>query len=176
MYSTHELAHSKREIAVLPFDLTREAARQFPEALTLAKSLEADRASLDPIHGYIMEKQGMSAEEATKAIDEYMKFLVLAGTTKEKFAPSEEADIAWHAHILHTALYEPFCRKHFGRFVHHVPSAPDTHPSKEFLQRQNMAGELFFGLGSIYRASHHGHCMNHHDCVSNPNHCVLITS
>lgn len=37
--------------------------------------------------------------------------------------PSQAADDLWHAFILHTRAYEAFCRRAFGRFLHHVPAA-----------------------------------------------------
>jgi hypothetical protein len=36
--------------------------------------------------------------------------------------PSQVADDAWHAFILHTRYYQDFCNKAFGRFLHHTPA------------------------------------------------------
>ncbi|MBZ0069632.1 MAG: hypothetical protein K8F26_12565 [Thiobacillus sp.] len=36
--------------------------------------------------------------------------------------PSQVADDAWHAFILHTRYYQDFCDKAFGRFLHHTPA------------------------------------------------------
>jgi hypothetical protein len=36
--------------------------------------------------------------------------------------PSQVADDAWHALILHTRYYQDFCQKAFGRFLHHTPA------------------------------------------------------
>ena len=146
-----------------PLDLTSEAASVFPEAVRLALALTADNRELEVIKQYLMRKQGISEELADSYMTAYLKFLVLVRATKEQFAPSDEADIAWHAHILHTQLYERFCQRHFGRFLHHVPSDPNTHPPDEFFEKQNRLGVLFFGEKTIY-CSHHGHCVNHHAC------------
>lgn len=89
---------------------------------------------------------------------------MLAVAANQPLAPSEEADLAWHAHILHTELYAPFCHRHFGRFVHHVPSDPQTHPSDLFLHKQHELGRLFFGKHTIYHAQH-DHCSNSHACI-----------
>ncbi len=35
---------------------------------------------------------------------------------------SQVADDAWHAFILHTRVYQDFCNKAFGRFLHHTPA------------------------------------------------------
>lgn len=37
--------------------------------------------------------------------------------------PSQVADDFWHEFILYTKNYEQFCRKAFGRFLHHTPAA-----------------------------------------------------
>ncbi len=36
--------------------------------------------------------------------------------------PSQVIDDAWHAFILFTHNYETFCRRAFGRFLHHTPA------------------------------------------------------
>lgn len=36
--------------------------------------------------------------------------------------PSQAADELWHAYILHTRTYASFCRRAFGRFLHHTPA------------------------------------------------------
>lgn len=36
--------------------------------------------------------------------------------------PSQVVDVAWHQFILFTRNYDNFCRKGFGRFLHHTPS------------------------------------------------------
>ena len=36
--------------------------------------------------------------------------------------PSQVVDVAWHEFILFTRLYEEFCKKSQGRFLHHTPS------------------------------------------------------
>lgn len=40
--------------------------------------------------------------------------------------PSQVVDDAWHAFILFTRNYEQFCRKAFGRFLHHTPTEAMT--------------------------------------------------
>lgn len=37
-------------------------------------------------------------------------------------------DEFWHVFILHTALYDEFCRHHLGRFVHHSPASAMFQP------------------------------------------------
>jgi hypothetical protein len=43
--------------------------------------------------------------------------------------PSRIVDDYWHEFILHTAIYEEFCQKALGRFIHHTPaSGQQGHP------------------------------------------------
>ncbi|WP_028312005.1 glycine-rich domain-containing protein [Derxia gummosa] len=37
--------------------------------------------------------------------------------------PSQAADDLWHEFILYTRNYDAFCRRAFGRFLHHTPAA-----------------------------------------------------
>jgi hypothetical protein len=84
----------------------------------------------------------------------------MVGATNKRLAPSEEADMAWHTHIIHTQLYSDFCHRHFGRFLHHVPSDPTTHPPESVLKKQNQLGRLFFGKNTIYVSA--SGCVNSH--------------
>lgn len=52
--------------------------------------------------------------------------------------PSVAADELWHNFILHTREYDAFCRKAFGRFLHHRPAAvlrPQEKATNEGLRR-----------------------------------------
>jgi len=163
MYSND--ARESHEGICLPLSLTVEAARQYQGAVDLAWSLEGDRASLEPIRKHLVHKGQVNEERSEQAVTGYLQFLLLALTTGEPVAPSEEADSVWHTHILFTRLYEPFCRRHFGKFVHHLPSDPEVHPPDGFLKKQNQLGALFFGRNSIY-VSKAGNCHNSHGCHS----------
>ncbi len=47
----------------------------------------------------------------------------LKGGFKSVSMPSQIADDLWHELILYTKVYERFCSKAFGRFMHHTPAA-----------------------------------------------------
>lgn len=52
--------------------------------------------------------------------------------------PSQAADDLWHEFILYTRSYDEFCKKAFGRFLHHTPAAvlaPEQKRSNEGLRR-----------------------------------------
>lgn len=52
--------------------------------------------------------------------------------------PSQVADDLWHEFILYTRFYDTFCKKAFGRFLHHTPAVvlrPDQRNSNAGLRR-----------------------------------------
>ena len=46
----------------------------------------------------------------------------LKGGCKFVAMPSQVADDRWHEFILYTRHYDRFCRRAFGRFLHHTPA------------------------------------------------------
>lgn len=44
--------------------------------------------------------------------------------------PSQVVDDAWHAFILFTRGYHRFCRRAFGRFLHHTPAEAMSSPTR----------------------------------------------
>jgi hypothetical protein len=44
--------------------------------------------------------------------------------------PSQVVDDAWHALILFTRGYQLFCRRAFGRFLHHTPAEAMSSPTQ----------------------------------------------
>lgn len=50
-------------------------------------------------------------------------YFILCAQARGRFVsmPSQVADDAWHAFILHTRYYQDFCNKAFDRFLHHTP-------------------------------------------------------
>lgn len=47
--------------------------------------------------------------------------------------PSQAVDVAWHEFILFTKDYQKFCKRAFGRFLHHTPA--EAMPSPTTAQR-----------------------------------------
>jgi hypothetical protein len=85
---------------------------------------------------YIKEHQA-TPEEAEDVFREMLKFLYVshrAGTDGPEgfgFVVStdiEKIDWMWHSFLLFTMDYADFCERHYGSFLHHVPSeAEDEH-------------------------------------------------
>lgn len=57
----------------------------------------------------------------TRGLKEYFHLCNLAGK-KMVSMPSQAVDVAWHEFILFTRDYHQFCKKVFGRYLHHTPA------------------------------------------------------
>jgi hypothetical protein len=73
--------------------------------------------------GHVAQKEyDISQAAFEQALPEYQKFLALLKFHFGLGIFSEQVDKIWHAHILYSTLYESFCHKYFGYYVHHVPN------------------------------------------------------
>lgn len=54
---------------------------------------------------------------------EFKKFMILSiiSETNSESMFSQDVDNLWHTFLLFTKEYADFCKKHAGRFIHHVP-------------------------------------------------------
>lgn len=62
----------------------------------------------------------------------------LRGGCRNVAMPSQGVDDLWHEFILYTKAYDDFCRRAFGRFLHHTPAAvlrPNHKTTNEGLRR-----------------------------------------
>jgi hypothetical protein len=60
------------------------------------------------------------------------------GAYRNVAMPSQAVDVLWHEFILYTKAYDDFCRRAFGRFLHHTPAAvlkPGQNKTNEGLRR-----------------------------------------
>lgn len=69
------------------------------------------------------------AGEVVDGLREYFHLCNLAGRRMVAM-PSEVVDTAWHEFILFTRNYELFCRRGFGRFLHHTPAEAMRSPTQ----------------------------------------------
>jgi hypothetical protein len=70
----------------------------------------------------IAEKLSCSRSTAEEVFGEMKQYLARSAAGAGPSSPTRKVDIAWHEFILFTRDYRDFCREHFGRFVHHVPT------------------------------------------------------
>ena len=84
----------KHEVAGIPHEVVRRFAYKHALPLREAFAIFADLQAF-------LDRAADSVEEPIRAVDE-----------------------AWHEFILHTWLYETFCKERYGHFVHHRPTSP----------------------------------------------------
>jgi hypothetical protein len=76
------------------------------------------RAKLRGHYPQLTDTQALDVERALR------QFFVASACARGRFVamPSKVVDALWHEFILHTRGYEVFCRKAFGRLLHHTPA------------------------------------------------------
>lgn len=83
----------------------------------------------EPLISRLVEKKGLERVEAESLYTDLLRFLFLCGTTGKTLAPSERIDLVWHEFLLHTRVYQKFCRSMFGFFIHHNPVESGKRPA-----------------------------------------------
>ena len=84
-------------------------------------------------------RPNLDAAQEQRVFDGLRDYFILCAQARGRFVamPSQVADDAWHAFILHTRYYQDFCSKAFGRFLHHTPAEAMSTPTQatEGIQR-----------------------------------------
>lgn len=84
-----------------------------------------NRIDFGPIAFKLMHPDGQNGwtrEEATAAIEQYRRFLLLVYLYPDRMiVPSRAVDQVWHEHILDTQKYQEDCLEVFGYLLHHYP-------------------------------------------------------
>ena len=72
----------------------------------------------------------LSSEDATLVSKALMEYFYLCNMAYGKMVsmPSRVVDDLWHEFLLFSSAYESFCKKAFGRLLHHIPD--EAMPSK----------------------------------------------
>ena len=60
-------------------------------------------------------------QQVLEALRDYF-FICKMAKRRMTSMPSQVVDVAWHEFILFTHAYQSFCKKAFGRFLHHTPA------------------------------------------------------
>ena len=64
-------------------------------------------------------------------IEQLRGYFELCRRTRRLLAmPSQAVDVAWHEFILATRQYQGFCKRGFGRFLHHTPAESMPSPGE----------------------------------------------
>lgn len=69
-------------------------------------------------------RPGLAARDGQLVARALRQFFLAHLAAKRQFVsmPSQVTDDLWHEFILYTRNYEDFCRRAFGRFMHHTPA------------------------------------------------------
>jgi len=67
-----------------------------------------------------------SPQEAEQCFEELKNFLAEVAFAGPVEPPSKDVDHMWHTFLLFTRDYAEFCKKCFGKFIHHVPTTGTT--------------------------------------------------
>lgn len=79
----------------------------------------------DSITSSLRERfEHLSDEQCELVLAGLKEYFLICNLAKGQFVamPSKVVDVAWHAFILDTKEYTHFCKKAFGRFLHHMPA------------------------------------------------------
>ena len=73
----------------------------------------------------------LSDEQLSLVFDGLRDYFYICNQAKRRMVamPSQVVDVAWHEFILFTRLYEEFCKKSQGRFLHHTPTEAMNSPT-----------------------------------------------
>jgi hypothetical protein len=74
-------------------------------------------------------------EQVPSVMREVIRFLSLVANNESGvLTPSHRVDLAWHEFILCTRTYEAFCKRNFGRYIHHSPGGSREVNSRQYAQ------------------------------------------
>lgn len=73
----------------------------------------------------------LSPEQTAKTVRGLREYFLICrlGGRQQVAMPSQAVDLVWHEFILHTRLYQHFCQRGLGRFLHHTPSEAMQQPT-----------------------------------------------
>ncbi|MCY3787708.1 MAG: hypothetical protein OXH63_02860 [Gemmatimonadetes bacterium] len=83
--------------------------------------------------------------EVPGLLTEVLRFLHLVAIADQVLSPSRPVDLAWHEFILCTRTYSAFCRRYFGRMIHHQPGGMEEENNSQFNQTLALY-QRYFGL------------------------------
>ncbi len=106
--------------------IVRERRRRFIAAFEFPAYLHLELREARP---------GLTREQEVLVFDGLRQYFHACRLAGGRFVsmPSKAVDDAWHAFILSTRHYRDFCKRAFGRYLHHTPA--------EAMRTPTMAGE-----------------------------------
>ena len=97
------------------------ALTQVKDAIATA-AVSAEAFDISVVLERYKAEQGVDDADARRHWRELVRFLLMVGHAGERgYGMHGPVDALWHHFVLHTALYQAFCERHAGRFLHHHP-------------------------------------------------------
>src|SRR5690349_10411473 len=82
----------------------------------------------------LAHENGWSEKYASRAVQEYRRFLLLAMTAGHPVSPSDAVDQVWHLHLCSTQSYwDRLCSVVLGKPLHHHPTRGGVEESRKFI-------------------------------------------
>lgn len=83
-------------------------------------------------HRLAIRQPGLNADQRAEVLEGLRDYFLICNTAGRRAVamPSQAVDDAWHEFILFTRHYEQFCRRAFGRFLHHTPVEAMSSPTQ----------------------------------------------
>lgn len=95
--------------------------RQVKETIA-AEASSAEAFDISPVLERYKAEEGGDDAGARRQWRELVRFLMMVGHAGERgYGMHGPVDGLWHHFVLHTALYQSFCERYAGRFLHHHP-------------------------------------------------------
>jgi hypothetical protein len=92
----------------------------------------------------LCRENGWNLNYATRAIEEYKKFLYLSYITKKSLTPSDEVDQVWHLHMIYTESYwKDLCKGVFNYEFHHGPTKGGKQESTKYGTQYNFTLDFY---------------------------------
>ncbi len=133
-------------------DVATEHARLAAEHARLADALRDFRFDPDNarvlFHERLARENGWSRPYARRVVEEYKRFLFLAGVAGHIVTPSEHVDQAWHLHLVYTRSYwNDLCENVLRRPLHHTPgTGAETVDFRACYEHTLTSYRAFFGV------------------------------
>ena len=100
-------------------DIASFSVDEGDEALTFARRLAREN--------------GWTEAYATRAIEEYKRFMFLAVVAGHPVTPSDQVDQVWHLHLTYTQSYwDRFCGQVLNKPIHHGPTKGGPEEAEKF--------------------------------------------
>jgi hypothetical protein len=107
--------------ARLVFITSNAGLRQVKDSIANAAA-SAEAFDIAPVLERYKAEQAVDEAGARRRWRELVRFLLMVGHAGERgYGMHGPVDGLWHDFVLHTALYQTFCERYAGRFLHHHP-------------------------------------------------------